>query len=553
MNLSVLKWLGKKTGKISAFLVVAILINAVLSIIGVRFALVSKELIDIVTKQSDGKISASFATIAVYLTIQILLIIFGNLLDIRIRGKLEIKIRRDLFCSLLKKDLKELSSFHSGELMNRLTSDVNVVVSGIADILPTFVSLTITILLSAYYLFILAPTFALWILPIGPIVLILGRLYSRKMKTLHKRCQEADGKTRSFMQELLQNVIAVKAFRAENAVSSDAQRYQLSTYKVKVKRNAVATFAGVGLYIVFTAGYYITLGWGALKISAGALTYGTLIAMLRLVSQIQTPFRNMSSLLSKAFSTIASAERIIELENLKDEIPAAENLGTYDKIESLCVDNLTYSYNTAPLIKDSNLVMNQGEFVAISGISGIGKSTLLKLLLGLYSPNEGSIYLNVGGKAIPVGSDTRAFFSYVPQENMILSGTIKDNIRFYNENASDKDVLRCASIACVDEFVSELENGYDTVLHEGGAGLSGGQIQRIAIARALIHDSPILLLDEATSALDEETEKKVLKNIKSLTDKCCIIVSHKSAALDICDKVVRIEDCKFICEDIKND
>lgn len=549
MSFSVFKWLCRKASLISVFLGFEIAVNAVLSVIGVRFAMVSKELIDIVTDQSDGDLKSAFTTLAVYLAVQIILIIAGSLTDARIRGKLEIRLKKDLFCSLLKKDWTELSTYHSGELMNRLTSDVNIIVSGIADIIPTFVSLAVTIILSAYYLYMLAPSFALCIIPLGPIVLIFGRIYSRKIKALHKRCQEADGKTRSFMQELLQNVIAVKAFRAEDAVSDGAEKYQKAAYRFKLKRNAAATFAGVGLYIIFTAGYYVTLGWGALKISAGALTYGTLIAMLRLVSQIQTPFRNMSSLLSKTFSTFASAERIIELENMKEEKKSVDYFELYDKIDSVRVDDLTFSYTSAPLIKDSDLVIKKGEFAAVSGISGIGKSTLLKLLLGLVSPSGGNIYLCSGDEKIPVGSDTRAYFSYVPQENMIISGTIKDNIRFYNKDASENDIMRCASIACVDDFVSELENGYDTELREGGGGLSGGQIQRIAIARALLYDSPMLLLDEATSALDEKTEAKVLKNIKSLTDKSCIIVSHKSAALDICDKIVKIEDCRFVCEE----
>lgn len=551
MSFSVFKWLCRKAGLISVFLCFEIAVNAVLSVIGVRFAMVSKELIDIVTNQSDGDLKAAFTTLAVYLAVQIILIIAGSLTDARIRGKLEIRLKRDLFCSLLKKDWTELSSYHSGELMNRLTSDVNIIVSGISDIIPTFVSLAVTIVMSAYYLYMLAPSFALCIIPLGPIVLVFGRIYSRRIKALHKRCQEADGKTRSFMQELLQNVIAVKAFRAEDAVSDDAEKYQTAAYRFKLNRNAAATFAGVGLYIIFTAGYYVTLGWGALKISAGALTYGTLIAMLRLVSQIQTPFRNMSSLLSRTFSTFASAERIIELENMKEEKKSVDYFELYDKIDSVRVDDLTFSYTSAPLIKNSDLVIKKGEFAAVFGISGIGKSTLLKLLLGLVSPRGGNIYLCFGDEKIPVGADTRAYFSYVPQENMIISGTIKDNIRFYNKDASESDIMRCASIACVDDFVSELENGYDTELREGGGGLSGGQIQRIAIARALLYDSPILLLDEATSALDEKTEAKVLKNIKSLTDKSCIIVSHKSAALDICDKIVKIEDCRFVCEENK--
>lgn len=551
MSIKVFKWLCGKAGIISVLLAVSVALNAVLSVIGVRFALVSKEVIDIVTAQSDGILKIAFEKLIFYLAVQIVLLISGSLLDVRIRGKLEMRLKRDLFCSLLKKDLKSVSAFHSGELISRLTSDVNIVVSGISEIVPAFVSLTVTILMSAYYLYVLAPSFAVFVFPVGPLVLIFGRLYSEKIKKMHKKCREADGKTLSFMQELLRNIIAVKAFSAEASVSDEAEKYQNAAYKYKLKRNAVSTFAGVGIYLVFTVGYYAALGWGALKISAGVMTYGSLIAVLKLVSQIQTPFRNMSSLLSKAFSAFASAERIIELENLKEEKISADYSGIYDKIDSVRADNLSYSYTSAPLIRNSDLIIKKGEFVVISGVSGIGKSTLLKLILGLILPDEGNIYLCTGDEKIPLGADTRTCFSYVPQDNMILSGTIKDNICFFKNNVSEHDIIKCAEIACVDEFADELEKGYDTVLSEGGAGLSGGQIQRIAIARALLRDAPMLLLDEATSALDEETERKVLRNIKTLTDKSCIIVSHKNAAFDICDKTVRIENCGFVCEENK--
>ncbi len=547
MSLKVFKWFCSKSKNILIPLILSIALNALLSVVGVRFALVSKNAIDVATGHAPGKLSEVFVVLGVLLTVQVCVLIFGGLLDARVRGKLEIKIKKDLFHKLLEKDWLSLTSYHSGELLNRLTSDVTVIISAITVIVPSFVSMIITLVMSAYYLFVLVPQFALCILPLGPIVLIIGRIYSRKTKALHKKCQECDGKTRSFMQETLQNVIAIKAFRAEASVSDSAGDLQLDAYKYKIFRNNLSVLAGSGIYVIFTCGYFVALGWGAYMISKGAFSYGTLVAMLRLVSQVQSPFRGMSSLLSMTFTSFASAERIIELEEMKDEKKVVDYSEICGKIDNVSLEKVTFSYkDNYKVIENANITIQKGEFIGIAGQSGIGKSTFLKLLLGLVSPDGGNMYIQYEDKKVPVGADTRSCFSYVPQENMILSGTIRDNIRFYNKQASDSEINMAAHVACVDDFVKELPNGLDTVLKEGGNGLSGGQIQRIAIARAILFNSQIILLDEATSALDEETEKKVLNNIKHMTDKSCVIVSHRPAALEICNKKVKIEDGKFV-------
>ena len=548
MSLNVFKWLLKKAGIITFPLLILIAVNAALSVIGVNFSLISKDAVDIAAGQAEGSLLSVFVRLGLLLLLQVVLIAGGSALDAVVKGRFEIKIKRELFTRLLKKDWLTLSGYHSGELLNRLNSDAGIVITGMCDIIPQFISFAITIVLSAYYLFVLAPGFALYILPLGPVVLIFGRFYSRKVKKLHKKCLESDGRTRSFMQEMLQNVIAVKSFSAEDAAARHSEQFQKINYKFKIKRSAVSIFASIGLYILFTFGYYSALAWGSVKISYGTLTYGTLVAMLRLVSQIQGPFRSMSSLLSQAFATFASAERIIELENLKEEKINIDYFKKYGKINRVCLKNVSFSYDKALVLDGADLIVNNGDFVAVSGVSGIGKSTLLKLLLGLVEPDEGEIFIDCDEK-ISVSPKTRLCFSYVPQENMILSGTIRDNIAFYREVSDDK-INEVAKLSCVDEFAIELPLGLDTELKEGGSGLSGGQIQRIAIARALVSDAPFLLFDEATSALDEETEKKVLHNLRSFTDKGCIIVSHKPAAIDICDKIIRIENGKFISDGV---
>ena len=249
------------------------------------------------------------------------------------------------------------------------------------------------------------------------------------------------------------------------------------------------------------------------------------------------------------YSIIASAERIIEIETYDDELDADEDIGDryeyYEKLKSIEFDSITFKYNRDYVFEDASATINKGDFAAITGISGIGKSTLLKLLLGVMSPEKGTIRVVTDDSERTVDRNTRKLFSYVPQGNMLLSGTLRENITFMCDEKSDEEIKRAVQLSCSDEFVSQLPEGTETVVGERGLGLSEGQIQRIAIARAILYDAPILLLDEATSALDEATEERLLKNLRGLENRTCIIITHKPAALNVCNKEVRIEDRKI--------
>lgn len=283
------------------------------------------------------------------------------------------------------------------------------------------------------------------------------------------------------------------------------------------------------------------------------MTYGTVTAMLQLVNQVQAPFASLSGILPKIYSLVASGERLMEICNLPDEEESNKSdvdiIATYDKLQSISFRDISFKYDRDIILDNTSLSIKKGDFVAIMGISGIGKSTLLKLLLGVFSVNGGSISLKLSDGEITVDRHTRKLFAYVPQGNMLLSGTIRDNLTFINSGATDEEIEKAIEISCAKQFIDELPLGLETVIGEKGMGLSEGQIQRLAIARSLLSKSPVLLLDEATSALDEETEKQFLMNLKQLENKTCIIVSHKKAALEICNKYVQIVDSKIICED----
>ena len=537
------RWIVKNGKKSFPIIVLLSLVSMALSLIQVRFATASKDVMDIATKQADGVLFTAFSVLVALLVVRLIMQIIANYLNVHACSRFEISLKRHIFSILLKKDYLSVSKFHSGELMNRIDSDVAVIVNGIIDIVPYAVMFLTSIIGAFFVLYRIDGTLALIILCVGPLVGVGARIYSAKYKKMHKLCQEYDGRTKSFMLEILQNLLVVKSFGCEDKMLDKSEALQTKSYKLRIKRVTVSVFAQIGMFLIFNAGYYFAMAYAAYKLSIGELTYGDVTAILALVSQIQSPFKSISSLIPKAFAVAASVERLLELEDIAEESSGVNEIPKdfYDKMDSIVFDNVTFSYSDDAVVSGININVKKGECAVIAGESGAGKSTAIKLLLGIMSPQKGKIYLEYDGKALPVGRDTRSLFAYVPQGNLILSGTIRENIAFAREDATDEEIVNAAKVAQIWDFIKTLDKGLDTELGEKGLGLSEGQIQRISIARAILHDAPVLLLDESTSALDSQTEKNLLSAIREMTDKTCIIVSHKQAAFDICDKVIYIE------------
>jgi ATP-binding cassette subfamily B protein len=392
----------------------------------------------------------------------------------------------------------------------------------------------------------------------GAIILIIMLLFKGTLKNLHKKAQESDGKVRSFMQESLSSLLVIRVFNRVKRITQESEKLQWINFRIKRKRNYISIASTMGFSIIFVFAYIYGLIWGSFQILSGVITYGLLTEILSLVSQIQTPIQGLTSILPQYYQALASAERIIEIEKFPDEhieeLNASLDLNElYDNLESIEFKDITFSYDRDIVLYDTSLSIKKGEFVVITGISGIGKSTLTKLLLDVFPVTHGEIYLKQkDGSKVVVDKNVRGMFAYVPQGNFLLSGTIRDNISFVRPEATDEEIMEAAKIACAD-FINELPEGLDTVLGEKGTGLSEGQIQRVAIARAILCNASIIILDEATSALDEKTELKLLNNIDELKNKTCILISHKKAAYQVCDKEVRIEDKKIIVNEIKSD
>ncbi len=543
-NINAWKWILRNGKNSLVSVLILAIFTTVLSLLSLRFTIASKNVLDIATKQAEGNLTNACLVLGALLLLQLIIQVSISFINVHANVSLDIALKKSVFKTLISKDYLSVTKYHSGELLNRLTSDINVIIGGIISIVPNLCLLLTSIVGGFAILYRLDRFFAMIILVVGPCLLICGRLYSKRFKNLHKECQTADGRVRSFMQEALQNLIVIKSFNNQNDMLDQSQKLQKDAYKLKIKRVKISTLAHICMYITFNAGYYFALAYGAYKLSLGLMTFGTLTAMLQLVGKIQSPFKDISSMIPQFFSVSASVERIIELEQLPDE-KGSEDECSYDDLKSITFDGVSFSYEENKFVfEDVSFSIKKGEFVVIGGESGVGKSTAMKLILGIIAPQKGNIYFDTYKGNISVGAGTRGLFAYVPQGNLILSGTIRDNVSFGKKGASDEDIINALKLAQIWDYVSTLENGLDTMLGEKGLGLSEGQVQRISIARALLYDAPVLLLDEATSALDEKTEISLLKALKTMTNKTCIIISHKKAAFDFCDKVIDYSELK---------
>ena len=539
------KWTYYATKKQLPIIIVLVVFNSLLACTGTVGAIVSKYLID---NAVNKNIRMFFIFAVILASIFIFNTVFKaltNYLTERSRALIEQNIKADLFRQITLKNYEDISSFHSGTLLNRLTSDVTLISNCVTTVLPTTVSVIVKLICAFVVITMFEPWFSVLFLIGGFFVFFATKLMRTKLKKLHKKVQEEDDKLRSFWQECLSNLLAVKVFSNENNMDKKSNELQDNCFKAKMKKTRFSVFTGACYSGVMYLGYLFAFIWCAVMLIVDAtFTYGSFTAIIQLVNQVQQPFSTFSGVIPQYYNAMASAERIMEIEDIEDEKSNNEKINAesvYSELKSIKINNLSFAYKRDKVFENLNFDINKGDFTAIVGHSGIGKSTLFKIMLGVYSPMSGSIDLVCDDKTIKCSNNTRKLFSYVPQGNLIFSGSIKENILFVNQNATESQIKTAIELSCVNEFVEKLPLGIDTKIGEKGLGLSEGQVQRIAIARALLSNAPILLLDEATSALDAKTETKVLENLKSIDNKTCIFVTHRKQALTVCNKMWEIK------------
>lgn len=546
-NPAVLKWLYGNSRSDLWKIVLLTLMAVAASYISVRFALASKEVLDAATVGGGGSLLWSkVARLAVLVVFQLVIQISYTMIQLHTETALKNRIQRKLFSSMLRKKYEVIKGYHSGELLNRLNGDINIVNTSIMTIVPNVFAFASRIVMSFAALYVIDSQFALFFLIIGPFVMLVARLYSKKIKPLHKKCQECHGRTQSFMLEALQNILVVKSFGAHSRMENGVADLQKQNYRMIMKRGYLSIFANILFYVSLTIGYYFAVAWCAWKIAAGIMTVGSFTAVIQLVGQIQTPFKDLASVIPQFFAMTASAERVMEVENAPDEqvrYPDLDFNALYENMKCISVRDVNFAYDNEQIFDSASVDIPKDSLVAISGISGIGKSTLLKLVLGMYEPSDGFVGVRCkDGREYVSDASMRNLFAYVPQGNMLLSGTIRENITFMSGVEDEERIIEAAKTACIYNVIKDMPDGFDTVLGEGGGGLSEGQLQRLAVARAICSGAPVLLLDEATSALDEETEYEMLSNIKALKNRTCVIISHKECAVKLSDMVITIQN-----------
>lgn len=553
-DMKAVKWMYRISKQNIRYVLIYSVLSAVLAFVGVMTAFGTKYIVNGAVSQDLSLLKYGAMILIGILACQVVLKIISRNIFERVKAKIEIKLKLHIFETVLKKDYGGISKYHSGEVLNRLTSDVNVITDGIVTLLPRVISLFTRLMAAVVILAGFDPIFALVFVAAGSVLLVLSRFFKGYLKSMHKKSQETDGKVRSFFQESVAEILVIKVFDAYTQVREKAYQLMQDNYKVRIKRSTVSIFANSGIQLAFSIGHLFAIIWGGYRVYQGAIDIGEMSAILQLVNQIQSPMATLSGILPSFYACVASAERLMEFEVLPDEFTSGEKINDvqnfYASFKSIDFKNITFRYDRDCVFENANGKIDKGDFVAVTGISGIGKSTLFKMMMGVINAQQGEIAVTSQNGSRIADSETRKLFSYVPQGNLLLSGTIYENITFMNDGKSETEIKNAVRLSCCDDFIGDLPQGLDTVIGERGMGLSEGQAQRIAIARAILYGAPILLLDEATSALDEETEKRLIENLKELKDRTLIIITHKKAALGVCNKELKIVDGKIYIEEL---
>lgn len=518
-----LLWIYGKTKKRLWYIAILAVANIIIAALATVFALQCRSVIDsAVAGNFQGLVYSGIILGVISLVQYSLKILIDSVYEV-VSARVSMDLRQDIIGNLMKKDFSQTSKYHSGEMLNRIFSDVTVVTDGVVGILPSLLNMVTRLVCAAAVLIILDVTFALVFLVSGILLFIVTRMFRGKLKSLHKEVQQKEGKMRSYMQETVENILLIKLFGVRKKSEKRTAELQQEHFKARMKRRSFTIGANAGIGLVFRIGYLYALIRGAFAIMDRTMSYGTLSAILQLVGQLQAPFANLSGFLPRMYSAIASAGRIIEIENLSEEKEPEKKL-SYKDFDRLEIKNLSFSYGENHVLNNVSFTLNKKDFLSLTGISGGGKTTLFNLIMGAYKTHKDEIIF------------------YDTKGNSLFSGTVFENIGFMKENPTMEEVENAAKIACAHEFIKDSPMGYDTMLGENGFGISQGQAQRIAVARAVLSGTGVLLLDEATSALDEMTQVRMLENLSKLRDKTVIIVTHRKAALAICNRHLNMEN-----------
>jgi len=520
-------------------------LNVVLGLLGVAVSLASvravQHAIDVASHAASGSLVTAVAVMGALVLCDFALHICGvwvrNILGIRAQNRMQ----QRMLDRILRSEWHGKEAHHSGDVLNRLEFDVGNVVSFLTETIPGAVSVLALFLGAFLYLFSMDSRLALIITFMIPLFVLVSKLYVGRMRRLTRLVRDSDSKVQSVLQETIQNRMLIKTLERDAAMVDRLERTQGELRHNVVRRTAFSVFSNLILNFGFALGYLVAFFWSAMRMYIGTLSFGGMTAFLQLVGKIQGPARSLTKLVPAFVSVFTAAERLMELEeNPLEEQGRPVYMGAAGGV-GVRLENVSYRYgeDCGDVIDGLSFDFTPGSCTAVLGETGAGKTTLVRMLLSLIHPRQGAAIIYNERAERPVSPLTRCNFVYVPQGNTLMSGTIRDNLRLGRLSATDGEMLDALRKACAG-FVETLPKGLDTGCSEKGGGLSEGQAQRIAIARALLRDGSIMLFDEATSALDPDTERRLLHNILARRDKTVVFITHRHAVVDYCDKVLRL-------------
>lgn len=548
-SFSNIRWIASGIKPFIKALIIIIVLESLTSFASVVMAIASKNLIDLAVKNELSKaliFAAMFVGIIVFNQV---VNAFLTVYSARTLEQYSYTLRQRVFSKLLNVEWAQVTRFHSGDLLTRLTSDIGTVASGSLSILPSIISLGVQLITAFVTLLIYEPSLAIFAFMLVPFVVVISRFYSRRMSKMHTKLQETESSYRAHIQESLQNILVIKTFNLEKQSQGKVEEIQKERLHWVTEKSKTGVLANTIMSLGYWLGYGLAFGWGVVKLANKTASFGTMTAFIQLVNQIQGPFMALSRIFPQIISALVSAGRLKELEELNSEASGeqTEVPGT----AGIRFDSVSFEYEKDERVLNSISIEAQpGETVAIMGTSGEGKTTMIRLILALLKPNKGKVVCFDGeNREYEISSDTRNWFTYVPQGNTLFSGTIAENLRAGEHQATEDEMKQALDMACALDFVEKLPDGINTEIGEKAYGLSEGQAQRISIARALLRSAPIIILDEATSALDIELEERLLENIGKLKPaRTCIIITHRKTALSICNKVYKLKDGTLLQE-----
>ena len=519
-------------------------LNASLGLLSVVVSLAQvwaiQHAIDVASHTAEGSLSWAVAYMGLLIlanfAISISSIWVRNILGIRAQNRMQ----QRMLDRILRSEWRGKERMHSGDVINRLEGDVGNVVSFLTETLPGALS-TLAMFIGAFvYLFSMDKWLAVIIIVMLPLFLAVSKIYVNQMRHFTRQVRDSDSKVQSVLQETVQNRMLIKTLESDTMMVDRLENTQSELRQNVVKRTMFSVFSNLILNFGFALGYLVAFLWSALRMSAGTLTFGGMTAFLQLVNRIQGPARGLTKLVPAFVSVFTAAERLMELE----EDPMEEQ-GEPIELEGPCgvqLEAVSYEYEPTDgkVIDNLSFDFYPGSCTAILGETGAGKTTLVRLILALLRPQSGEVSIYNEKMKKTLSPRMRCNFVYVPQGNTLMSGTIRENLRLGKLNATDEEMKEVLMQACAG-FVFDLPKGLDTSCAESGGGLSEGQAQRIAIARALLRNRGIMLFDEATSALDPDTERQLLQNILQKRDKTIIFITHRPAVVDYCDQTLKIE------------